>query len=122
MMGVVCDEDAPANSFRSCADDQVLAFGLWGIAAGTSLGTPVGVHLANRLGRAPGVLRRHRRGIRRKRAFAAVRWDTVFAVGGVEDTILRMPRTIVARGVSLYVFDYDDDQLEAFDHPGRRRD
>ena len=58
----------------------------------------------------------------RERAWATVRWDTVFALGGdAQDTALLRPRTLAARGGTLYVFDHGDARLKAFDRSGGLR-
>lgn len=54
------------------------------------------------------------------RTLVAVRWDTVFRIGGAAaDTTLLSPRIIAARE-ALYVFDTGDRRLKAFDLRGRR--
>jgi hypothetical protein len=56
------------------------------------------------------------------RSLVEARWDTLFTIGGgVEDTLLLMPRQLAARGGRLYVFDYGDDRLKAFDAEGGLR-
>jgi len=58
----------------------------------------------------------------RGRVMATVRWDTVFALGGdAQDTTLLIPRTLAARGGTLYVFDHGDARLKAFDRTGGLR-
>ena len=41
-------------------------------------------------------------------------WDTVFVIGGgVQDTLLLIPRLLAARGGQLYAFDYGDSRIGA---------
>ena len=58
--------------------------------------------------------------IPRERTFADIAWDTVFVLGGkVQDTTLLLPRLITSGVDRLYVYDYGDSQLKAFDGRGR---
>lgn len=52
----------------------------------------------------------------------AAAWDTVFVIGGgVQDTMLLVPRLLAARGGQLYAFDYGDSRVKAFDAQGQPR-
>jgi hypothetical protein len=54
--------------------------------------------------------------------YAATRWDTVFSVRStLTDSILLRPRLIAAGGGSVYVYDYGDQSVKAFDAGGRWR-
>jgi len=62
----------------------------------------------------PGTVRRF--GPRRLREAA---WDTVFQLGGSpQDTVLLQPEPLTARNGRVYVFDYGDRALKAFDMAG----
>lgn len=53
------------------------------------------------------------------RRFAEVSWDTTFLVGGqLQDSLLLIPRLLAAGEDRIYVFDYGDSRLKAFDHAG----
>jgi len=48
-----------------------------------------------------------------------VAWDTIFQIGGsAEDTVLLQPEPLTARNGRVYVFDYGDRALKAFDLTG----
>jgi len=54
------------------------------------------------------------------RTVRTVAWDTVFRLGGApEDTVLLQPEPLTARNGRVYVFDYGDRALKAFDRTGR---
>lgn len=54
------------------------------------------------------------------RKLAHTSWDTVFEVRSLEsDTLLLRPRTMAAGGRAVYVFDYGDRSVKAFDSRGR---
>ncbi|MGQ0560550.1 MAG: 6-bladed beta-propeller [Gemmatimonadota bacterium] len=54
-----------------------------------------------------------------QRTFTPVVWDTVFTVSGqIQDTLLLIPRLLRGSHDRLYVYDYGDSQLKAFDSSG----
>ena len=56
------------------------------------------------------------------RRYPQVSWDTVYRIGGhLQDTLLLRPRQIAADDTSLYVYDYHDARLKAFDREGNLR-
>lgn len=53
------------------------------------------------------------------RRFLETSWDTLFVIGGsLEDTLLLKPRIFESGNEHLYVYDYFDDRLRAFDMSG----
>lgn len=53
------------------------------------------------------------------RSFLETSWDTIFHIGGsLEDTLLLKPRIFESGNEHLYVYDYFDDRLRAFDRSG----
>lgn len=53
------------------------------------------------------------------RGFLETSWDTLFVIGGsLEDTLLLKPRIFESGNEHLYVYDYFDDRLRAFDMSG----
>lgn len=53
------------------------------------------------------------------RRFVAAVWDTVFIIGGaIQDSVVFLPRTLTAGAGRLYVYDYGDTRLKAFDDSG----
>lgn len=53
------------------------------------------------------------------RVYQNVLWDTVFHLGGqLEDSVLLLPRLMASGAGLLFVYDYGDRQIKAFDHAG----
>ncbi|MGI8843977.1 MAG: hypothetical protein ACR2HZ_09780 [Gemmatimonadaceae bacterium] len=53
---------------------------------------------------------------------ATVRWDTLYLIGGsAQDTLLLLPRLLASHARLLYVYDYSDAQVKAFDESGHLR-
>lgn len=61
---------------------------------------------------------RPRRG---NRIYVPVAWDTVFSIGGAQDSLLRKPRLLGARNGLFYAYDYEAAQIKAFDATGALR-
>lgn len=53
------------------------------------------------------------------RSFVDVSWDTTFLVGGqLQDSLLLIPRLLAAGAGRIYVYDYGDSRLKAFNEAG----
>lgn len=58
----------------------------------------------------------------RNRTYVDGGWDTVYSVGGtLQDSLLLKPRLLAARQGLLYLYDYVDAQIKAFDAAGDLR-
>lgn len=82
------------------------------VAAGLALAATTGCGVSDR----DAGTERHATG----RNYRTTAWDTVFRIGGEEnDSILLLPRLIATGPDLLYVYDYGDQQLKAFDYTGQ---